>query len=106
MGAPDNGRKLGLAGYADPRSDGNIYTWLPLQDESGAYLTLADKGALTPGQERRDWNPIWTSPRLQGRILDVTFGIDPRGSKKPGFFVLETGGPDGKGRVVEFLALD
>ena len=48
---------------------------------------------------------VWKSQKLS-KILDVAVGADPKGTKKTGFFVLQATGADGKGRTVEFFALD
>ena len=50
--------------------------------------------------------PIWKSPNLAGKVLDIALGPDPRGSSQTGVLVLQAAGDDGKGRVVEFFALE
>lgn len=104
LGLPEQAQKTGFAAGFDPRADKNLYALLTWQDNDGPAMVVADISALALGGGG-EVKPIWRSPKLAGKVLDVALGTDPRGSKQTGFFVLmETA--DGKGRQVEFFALD
>lgn len=102
MGWPQELAKAGVLGLSDPRADGSLYAWAPLQAADGTYLVYLKLDAITMG----DMKPVWRSEKLAGKVLDAVFAADPKGSEKTGLLILEAAGEDGKGRTLEFLALD
>jgi hypothetical protein len=50
--------------------------------------------------------PLWKSPKLGGKVLDMALGADPKGGTQTGLLVLTQAGEDGKGRSMEFFALE
>jgi hypothetical protein len=68
-------------------------------------IALVDADMLFP-QPKRDMTPVWKSPELSGKVLDIAAGTNPRDSKQTGFAVLEESGSEGKGRVIEFFAFE
>lgn len=105
LGAPEATQKIGVVGFIDPRESGTLYSWLPVKEGEDFYLVVANQDALSPTGQAAELKPVWKSPKLSP-ILDVAVGTDPKGSKKAGFFVLQATGADGKGRTLEFFALD
>jgi hypothetical protein len=88
--------KAGVVGSFDPRGDRGYYLWAPQVTADGSYFVVSS----TEGQR------VWRSRKFEGRILDVAHGADPKGSKQTGVFLLLATGPEGKGRTVQFLALE
>lgn len=87
--------KAGVIGSFDPRGDGGYWLWSPKVTADGSYFTVSSVDA----------KPIWSSPRFEGRILDVAHGADPSEPGRTGVFLLispKAGAPT----VVQFLALD
>jgi hypothetical protein len=105
LGVPEQGQKAGLIGLFDPRGEGKLYAWVPWNDKEVNTLQVTGMDAL--GHEGNgDFKPIWTSPKLAGRVLDASYGVSPRNPKQSGLFVLMATGEGGKGRTVEFFVLD
>ena len=89
----------------DPSLDNLIFCLFAWQEADAPYVALVDAGALFP-QPVPDTKPLWKSPKLSGKVLDIALGPDPRGSKQTGFLILEASGEGGKGRTVEFFAVE
>lgn len=104
LGFPEEAQKLGLVGLYDPREDGKLYAWLPMPTADNPALVLFEVSQLMPGGAPP--KPVWKSSKLAGTPLDAVTGADPKGTKQVGIFVLVSTGTDGKGRAVEFFALD
>lgn len=100
IGVPEIATKAGVVGGLDPREDGRYYAFAPLVGPDGSFLVIANLG------ESGLPTPVWRSPKLTGKVLDVAVGSDPKGSHQTGFFILEASGVDGKARLVEFYALE
>lgn len=100
LGIPEQGQKTGVMGIFDPRSEGKVYIWVPWVEAGGTTIKVAPLADISA-----DVKPLWESPKLAGKVLDVAFGSDPKNSKVTGLFVLSST-EDGKKRVVEFFALD
>ncbi len=105
LGVPEGTQKIGVLGAIDPRGDGKFYSWMPAKVGDDYFLIVANSDALSITGQPAPLKPVWKSPALS-KIIDVATGMDPKGSKKTGFFVLQATGADGKGRTVEFFALD
>lgn len=105
LGVPEQGQKAGLIGLFDPRNEGKLYAWIPWADKDEYTLQVTGVDALGHG-DPATFKPIWTSPKLAGKVLDVTVGADPRNAKQVGLFILMATGDSGKTRTVEFFALD
>lgn len=101
IGFSEDAAKAGVAGGLDPHGDDRFYLFAPVTGGLDSYLELFDVSALS-GEAK----PAWKSGRLAGKALDIATGRDPKGAPQTGFFVLEQVGDDGKGRAVEFFALD
>jgi len=103
LGWPEDVQKAGVAGMFDPREVGKLYVWTPWPVKNDAYISVLEASAIltTP-----DAKPVWRSPKLAGKVLDVSTGKDPKGGKVTGMLVLTATGEDGKGRQIEFFALD
>ncbi len=98
---PEEGQKTQVLGIYDPRNEGKLYQWLTwAPKEGGAYIVVSEFTGLGPAAE---FKPIWKSPKLAGKIIDVAVGADPKGSKNAGFLILTQ---DGDKRNLEFFALD
>lgn len=95
--------KTGVAGMFDPREDGKLYVWAPWQDSETSFVTVTEASALLSSPDAK---PIWRSPKIAGKILDVAYGKDPKSAKLNGILVLTETGGDKKGRQIEFFALD
>jgi hypothetical protein len=93
-----------VARLFDPVSDNRIFGLFAWQEPDGPYVALLDAGAIFP-QPVADTKPLWKSPKLTGKVLDIALGPDPKGSKQTGFMVLESTGEAGKGRKAEFFAV-
>jgi hypothetical protein len=106
LGVPEQGQKAGLLGMFDPRNEGKLYAWIPWADKDEYTLQVTGMDALGHDGGNGAFKPIWTSPKLAGKVLDATVGADPRNPKQIGIFVLMATGDGGKGRTVEFFALD
>jgi hypothetical protein len=102
LGVPEEAQKIAVMGLFDPRNEGKLYQWLTwVPKEGGHFITVGEFGG-GPG----DFKPIWKSPKLSGKILDVAVGNDPRGSKNTGILVLTQAEDGEKKRSIEFFALD
>ena len=105
LGVPEGTQKIGVVGEVDARGNGNLYYWMPTRVGDDYFLVLANNDAISIAGQAAELKPVWKSPRLN-RILDVATGQDPKGSKRAGFFILQATGADGKGRMIEFMALN
>ena len=103
LGWPEEVVKSGILGMIDVRGDSKVYAWAPLARADGNYLIFVDAMQVTLGEMPK---PTWQSPKLAGKVLDVASGVDPKGGKKRGLLLLLATGEDGKGRALEFMALD
>lgn len=96
LGGDGDYGKAGVIGSFDARGDGGYYLWSPQVTANGSYFTVSSvEGKL-----------VWKSEKLDGKILDVAHGNDPKGGKKRGVFLLLAEGADSKKRSVIFLALE
>ena len=105
LGIPEQGAKVGVLGLFDPRSEGKLFAWIPWAGADGYTLIVTDAAAIGGGGGG-DLKPLWSSPKLTGKILDVAAGMDPKNPKKTGLLVLTSSGDGGKDRKLEFFALD
>jgi hypothetical protein len=106
LGIPENGRQAGVLGLLDARGDGKLYAVFPMMDTDNKFkMVVADSSGVGPGGSG-EIKVLWTSPTLAGKVLDFALGSDPKGSKATGILVLQATGEGGKGRTVEFFALD
>ncbi len=105
IGVPAEGQKTGIIGLFDPRAEGKLYAWVPWVDKEDITLKVTGMDMLAHGNGG-EFKSLWSSPKLAGKVLDVAFGTDPRNPKQTGLFILMATGEGGKGRTVEFFALD
>jgi hypothetical protein len=75
------------------------------QTAEGSSVAVINAGDLFP-QPNSNAKPVWKSPKMAGKVLDIAFGSNPRDSKQTGIFILQAGGEGGKKPVMEFFALD
>ena len=101
LGWPSDLIKTGIFGLVDARADNTLSAWVIMGEGAEAKIVLTDMAAIATGSVK----PLWTSPKLAGSVLDVTYGLDPKDGKTWGFLVL-TAGKDNTGRTLEFFALD
>jgi hypothetical protein len=102
FGLPAEAQKPGLVGLCDPRGDSKLYALYGWESADGSYLVVVDYSQPGAGPPK----PVWRSPKLAGRLLDMVFGADPQGSHQKGILVLQAIGEEQKGRLVEFFALE
>ena len=103
LGFPEQVQKAGVFGLWDPRGDGSLFAWAPWTDANGTKLVFLDPGIVMGGGTLK---PTWESEKLPGKVLDAAVGKDPKDDKTPGILLLMATGEGGKGRTLEFLALD
>lgn len=103
MGLPEAATKAGVMGLFDPRGDGKLYAWTIWQGDDGPTINVYDVKALSGGLTAQ---PIWKSPKITGKVLDVAVGMDPKEGKTPGLYVLQTLGLEDRDRMVQFYVLD
>lgn len=102
FGLPMEAQKPGLVGLFDPHGDNKLYALYGWESAEGSYLMVVDYSQPSAGPPK----PVWRSPKLAGRLLDMVFGVDPKGSHKKGILVLLATGEEQKGRLVEFFAME
>jgi hypothetical protein len=102
---PDEVKNGGLVRLFVPRSDKKLYGVFSWQAADGPYVAVVDGGDLFP-HPIAEMKPLWKSPKLTGKVLDIALGADPKGGAQPGLLVLTQAGDDGKGRSLEFFALE
>src|SRR5206468_6914366 len=88
---PDAVKKGGIVRLIDAYSDNRIFGLLAWQEADAPYVAVVEAGGLFP-QPVPDTKPIWKSPKMAGKVLDIAIGPDPKGTKQTGFLVLETTG--------------
>lgn len=88
--------KAGVVGSFDPYEDGRYYLWATKVTEGGSSFVISSL----------EGKPIWESPKLAGRVLDLAFGTDPKGNKQKGILFLLATGTEGKARLVQFFSLE
>jgi hypothetical protein len=98
-------KKGGLVRLFIPRSDKKLYGVFSWQAAEGSYVALVGGGDLFP-RPVAAMKPLWKSPKLGGKVLDLALGPDPKGGTQTGLLVLTQAGEDGKGRSLEFFALE
>ena len=103
LGLPEPARKAGVIGLIDPREAKKMYAWAPIITDSASEVIMVDVASLADAANAK---AVWRSPKTPGRLVDVFAGPDPKGGKAPGILVLTATGADGKGRSLEFFALD
>lgn len=101
LGWPADIAKAGIFGLVDARADNTLNAWAVIGEGLEAKIVVTDMAAIATGSVK----PVWTSPKLAGSVLDVSYGLDPKDGKTWGFLVL-TAGKDNAGRTLEFFALD
>jgi len=104
LGIPEQGTKAGVMGIFDPRGESKLFAWIPWADADGYTIVVTDAASIGGGAA--EVKPLWTSPKMKGKILDVAVGMDPKSPKKLGLLVLTSSGDGGKDRKLEFFALD
>jgi hypothetical protein len=102
---PEEVKNGGLVRLFVPRSDKKLYGVFSWQAADGPYVAVVNGGDLFP-QPVAEMKPLWKSPKLAGRVLDIALGTDPKGGTQTGLLVLTQAGEDGKGRNLEFFALE
>jgi len=102
LGWPSEVSKSPVVGLWDARADKKLMAWAIWTDTKGSRLVLVDPGLLMYGGSLK---PSWSSEPFEGKVLDVTLGLDPNDGKVPGFLVLTAGSSDEKTRTLHFLAL-
>jgi hypothetical protein len=102
---PAEVRKGGVIRLVTPPNSDRLCAMFAWQTGDEPGLALVDAGMLFP-MPKTDMKPIWKSPKLGGKVLDITHGTNPKDSKQTGFAVLQEAGTDGKGRVIEFFAFE
>jgi hypothetical protein len=102
---PEEVKKGSLARLFVPRSDRRLYGVFSWQAADGSYVALVGGGDLFP-QPIAEMKPLWKSPRLAGKVLDIALGADPKGGAAMGLLILTQAGDDGKGRCLDFFALE
>jgi hypothetical protein len=88
-----------------PRSDKKLYGVFSWQATDGSYVAVVGGSDLFP-EPAVGMKPLWKSPKLPGKVLDIALGPDPKGGAQTGMLVLTQAGDDGKGRSLEFYALE
>jgi hypothetical protein len=102
---PEPVKKGGIVRLIDSYTDNRIFGLVSWQEGDASYVAILEAASLFP-QPVADSKPIWKSPKMSGKVLDISMGPDPKGSKQTGFLVLTASGEDGKGRTAEFFALE
>jgi hypothetical protein len=102
---PEEVKRGSLARLLVPRSDKRLYGVFSWQAADGSYVALVDGAQLFP-MPVADMKPLWKSPKLAGKVLDIALGPDPKGGAQSGMLVLTQSGDDSKGRQAEFFALE
>lgn len=97
---PEQAQKAGVFGF-HAMPGGKLVSFAPWIDADASYLTLYEMRMGEPGD---DLKPLWKSPKLPGKVLDMAIGSDPKTGKGMGLYVLQATGTDGKGRLVEYYA--
>jgi hypothetical protein len=100
---PQEVKNGGLVRLFVPRADKKLYGIFSWQPAEGSYVAVVDGSDLFP-DAKADMKPLWKSPKLAGKVLDIAFGPDPKGGAQTGLLVLTRAGADGKGRSLEFFA--
>jgi hypothetical protein len=94
-----------LARLFAPRDDKRLYGVFSWQAADGSYVVVVGGGDLFP-EPVAGMKPLWKSPKLAGKVLDIALGADPKGGTGTGLLVLTQAGDDGKGRRIEFFAME
>jgi hypothetical protein len=102
---PEEVKKGSLARLLVPRADGRLYGLLSWQAADGSHVVTIGGSDLFP-EPNADMKPLWKSPKLAGKVLDIALGPDPKGGAATGILVLTEAGDGGKGRQVEFFAIE
>lgn len=103
LGWPAQIAKSPVLGVWDPRQDNTLRAWAIWSEGNSSKLVLADPASLMYGGSVK---PTWSSEPIEGKVLDVTIGLDPKDGKVPGFLVLAATGAEGKERTLLFFGLD
>jgi hypothetical protein len=102
---PDAIKQGALVRLQDIRNDKNLYGVVAWQTAEGPFVAIIGASDLFP-MPNSDTKPVWKSPKLAGKVLDIAFGPNPRNTKQTGLFVLQAGGEGGKKPLVEFFSLE
>lgn len=103
LGWPSEVQQAGVFGLWDPRGDGTLHAWAPWSGADGAKILFVDPAAIMGGGALK---PTYETAKLAGKVLDVAVGKDPKGGKLTGMLLLMATGEGGKGRTLEFWAVD
>jgi hypothetical protein len=102
FGMPEEITKSGIFGFFAPKGNGKLMGLAPWNGKDASHIGTFEMSSLGPGGG--DFKFAWKSPKLDGTVLDMAVGPDPKTGKGVGIYVLQKTGPEGKGRVVEFFA--
>jgi len=100
LGLPDEIAQFGAVGGIDPRGDKKLYGWVVRQTDDGDNIIVVDVSNAS------NMMPVWLSPRLTGKAIDLGYGPSPKDSKATGFAALVATGDKGAKRTLVFYALD
>lgn len=103
FGWPEEIQKAPAVTLLDARNDNKLYAVAPWTGKDGQYLVVVDAASITSGGQI---SPVWKSGKIDGKVLDLAVGIDPKGGKASGLLLLLATGAESKGRTLEFFALD
>jgi len=95
------GAILRLFFYAKSKKIYGLVAW----QSATTHLALLNGSDIFQGPNG-DLKPIWQSPNLAGKILDIAFGASVKDAKQNGVYLLEQSGDDGKSRQLEFFTID
>jgi hypothetical protein len=87
-----------------PEKGKAFYGLLAWQGDT-SHLALIKGSDLFP-MPNADMKPLWKSPKLTGKILDIVMGPSVKDAKQSGVYVLSASGDDGKGRQLEFFTME
>lgn len=104
LGLPMEARKAGVFGFFATKPGGKLYGCIAWDSKDESYVALAEFANIIGGGS--SFKPAWRSPKFPGRILDFTVAGDPKTGKGTGVYVLTETGADGKGRQVEYFAVE
>jgi hypothetical protein len=104
FGAPDEVKKAGFIGFFAPKGNGPLCGLAAWNGKDSQHVGTFDLSVFGGGGG--DFKFGWKSPKLDGAVLDFFIGPDPKTGKGVGIYILQKTGPEGKGRAVEYFAVD
>ena len=102
---PDEMKQGGVVRLQDIRNDKNLYAVIAWQAADGSYLVVLEGSDVFP-QGNPSAKPVWKSPNLAGKMLDIALGPNPRDPKQTGIFALYANDAGDKKPVLEFFTLN